>query len=122
MGNHIYYARYLDILEAARGEFFRQLGSTFLQLQQADTIFPVIESRLIYKGPARYDDLLTVEIWVSEMSGARLNFGSRILNETGKLLVEAETKHVCTTQDDKPKRLPKELAERLQSFYAAKSE
>ena len=26
LGNHIYHARYLDLLEAARGEFFRQLG------------------------------------------------------------------------------------------------
>jgi len=30
LGNHIYYSRYLDILEAARGEFFRHLGVPLL--------------------------------------------------------------------------------------------
>lgn len=41
VGNHIYYGRYLNLLEIARGEFFRHLGITLLQLQAQDTIFPV---------------------------------------------------------------------------------
>jgi len=60
VGNHIYYSRYLDILEAARGEFFRELGVTLLELQGKDTIFPVVECHLRYKFPARYDEVLTV--------------------------------------------------------------
>jgi len=121
VGNHVYYARYLDILEAARGEFFREIGHPFWQLQQADTIFPVIESHLSYKAPARYDELLTIELWVSELSGARLSFGSRILNDAGKILVESETRHVCTTLGDKPKRVTKDLADRLQPFLLVSS-
>jgi acyl-CoA thioester hydrolase len=69
LGNHVYYARYLEWLEAARGEFFRDLGTTFLVWQERDTIFPVIECNLRYKSPARYDDLLTIEIRVTP-SGA----------------------------------------------------
>lgn len=65
VGNHIYHARYLDLLEAARGEFLRALGPTVLELQERDCIFPVIEARLRYKAPARYDDLLTIEAWVT---------------------------------------------------------
>lgn len=59
LGNDIYYARYLDMLEAARGEFFRQSGLPLLQLQEQDTAFPVVECRLRYKSPARYGDVLT---------------------------------------------------------------
>jgi YbgC/YbaW family acyl-CoA thioester hydrolase len=69
VGNHIYYSRYLDILERARGEFFRHLGRTFEQWQQADAIFPVVEARLRYLGAARYDDQLNIELWVSELGG-----------------------------------------------------
>lgn len=29
VGNHIYYGRYLDLLEAARGEWFRSMGKSF---------------------------------------------------------------------------------------------
>ena len=63
LGNHVYHSRYLDWLEAARGEFVRSLGSTVLQWQERDVIFPVIEARLRYKSPARYDDLLAIEVW-----------------------------------------------------------
>lgn len=113
VGNHIYHSRYLDLLEAARGEFLRALGVTVLSLQDADFIFPVIEARLRYKFPARYDDLLTIEVRPTRVERVRLNFGHRILNQDGKLLLEAETFHCCTSRDEKPKRLPNELVEKL---------
>ena len=119
VGNHIYHSRYLDLLEAARGEFIRSLGGTVLQLQESNLIFPVIEARLHYKFPARYDDLLAIEVWVTAVEKVRLNFGHRILNQNGKLILEAETFHVCTGVDEKPKRLPEELAEKLKPYLNA---
>jgi acyl-CoA thioester hydrolase len=119
VGNHIYHSRYLDLLEAARGEFLRALGTTVLALQDADYIFPVIEARLIYKFPARYDDLLTIEVRPTLVERVRLNFGHRILNQDGKLLLEAETFHCCTSRDEKPKRLPADMAEKLLPLVAS---
>ena len=116
VGNHIYHSRYLDLLEAARGEFLRSLGMTVLEMQNRDAIFPVIEARLIYKAPARYDDLLTIEVCVTAVEKIRVNFGHRIINEQGKLLLEAETFHVCTSPAEKPKRLPEALAAKLAPF------
>jgi len=116
VGNHIYYARYLDLLEAGRGEFFRAIGSPFSQLQYDDTIFPVIEAHLRYKGPARYDDLLAIEIWLTKLQGVRLNFGYRVLNQNNALLLEGETFHVCTGLNEKPKRPPEKLTEHLRPF------
>ena len=116
VGDHIYYSRYLDLLEAARGEFFRHLGVTFRQWQEQDAIFPVIECRLRYKSPARYDDVLTIEVWVTEAERVRLNFAHRIINQDGALILEAETAHVCTGLDEKPKRLPVALAELLEPY------
>ena len=113
VGNHIYHSRYLDLLEAARGEFLRSLGATVLSLQDADFIFPVIEARLRYKFPARYDDLLTIEVRPTLVERVRLNFGHRVLNQHGKLVLEAETFHCCTSRDEKPKRLPSEMVEKL---------
>ena len=118
VGDHIYHSRYLDLLEAARGECLRALGTTVLALQEADCIFPVIEARLVYKAPARYDDLLTIEVRPTLVEKIRLNFAHRILNQHGKLLLEAETFHVCTSRDEKPKRLPPELVEKLKPLLA----
>ena len=116
VGNHIYYSRYLDLLEAARGEFFRQLGTPVLAWQAQDVIFPVIECRLRYKSPARYDDVLAIEVWPTAAEKIRLNFSHRILNQSGALILEAETFHVCTGLAEKPRRLPPELVLKLQPF------
>jgi acyl-CoA thioester hydrolase len=113
IGNHVYHSRYLDLLEAARGEFIRSLGSTVREWQERDVIFPIVEARLNYKSPARYDDLLTIEVRPTLVSGVRVNFSHRVVNQNGKLLLDAETFHVCTGMNEKPKRLPPELAGKL---------
>jgi acyl-CoA thioester hydrolase len=113
VGNHVYHARYLDLLEAARGEFFRELGFPLLSLQEHDAVFPVIECRLQFKAPARYDDRLEIYVWITELAGVRLGFSYRILNQAEELLVEGTTRHVCTGMAGKPKRLPKDLIEAL---------
>jgi acyl-CoA thioester hydrolase len=119
IGNHIYYSRYLDLLEAARGEFFRALGSPFQQLHDSGVVFPVIEARLRYKGAARYDDVLRIEVWLTELERVRLNFAYRVLNEAGKLLIEANTKHACASPDDKLRRIPEELVVKLTPYVAS---
>lgn len=113
VGDHIYHSRYLDLLEAARGEFLRSLGVTVRSFQDADFIFPVIEARLRYRFPARYDDLLTIEVRPILVERVRLNFGHRILNQAGKLILEAETFHACTSREEKPKRMPEAFVAQL---------
>ena len=117
VGNHVYYARYLDILEAARGEFFRYLGQPLLIWQERDTIFPVIECHFRYKAPARYDDVLSIEMNVASIDRVRVSFGYLIRErESGRELVHAKTSHVCTSTQEKPKRIPDDLAAALKPF------
>ena len=116
VGNHVYHARYLDFLEAARGEFLRALGAPVAFWQGQDIIFPIIEAQLRYKAPARYDDLLAIEVWPSLVRGVRVNFGHRILNQDHQLILEAETFHACTTVAEKPRRIPPELVAKLENF------
>jgi acyl-CoA thioester hydrolase len=118
IGDHVYYSRYLEMLETARGEFLRALGDTFAAWQAKGVIFPVIECRLSYKSPARYDDVLSIELFVTVAERARLNFGYRITSENGTLILEGETWHVCTDLKNKPRRLPEDLLARLEPFEA----
>ena len=86
-------------------------------MQESDTFFPVIEVNLRYKGMARYDDMLTVEVWLTEAGKVRLNFAYRILCGD-KLLLDGSTSHVCTGMNERPKRLPDGIAEKLRPFVA----
>jgi acyl-CoA thioester hydrolase len=107
---HVYQAGYLDFLETARGEFFRQLGPTFLNRQEQNVIFPVIEASLQYTSPAPYDDVLQTEVWVTLAERVRLNFGYRMINQGQALIRQAETLHVRTGREgEKPERLPATL-------------
>jgi acyl-CoA thioester hydrolase len=113
VGNHIYYGRYLELLEAARGEWFRSMGKSFADWQAAGLIFPVLEVQIHYRSPARYDEVLTIEVWVLEARGVRLNVGYRVLGSEGQVRVEGHTYHVCANLEDKPRRLPAELMSAL---------
>ena len=116
MGDHVYYANYLRLLEAARNEFFRHLGLPFLALQNQDALFPVVECHLRFKTAARYDELLAIEVWPTLAERVRLNLSYRILNPAGGVVLEAETHHACTTIGGKPKRLPEDLRAKLPPF------
>jgi acyl-CoA thioester hydrolase len=116
VGNHVYYARYLDMLEEARGELFRQAGWPLRELQEAGVIFPVIGVAVSYQAPARYDDVIAISLQIIELGSVRLNFGFQISNADGKALADGETRHVCAGLDEKPKRLPKGVAEKLRPF------
>ena len=116
MGNHVYYARYLDILEVARGEFFRYLGFSCLSLQEQDTIFQVTECSLKYLKPARYDDELEICISLSEVRKVRLRFDYEIYRGTD-LLLNGWTYMVCASTDEKPKRIPEELLKAFQPYH-----
>lgn len=115
VGNHVYYSRYLDLAEEARGEFLRHLGVPLAQLQTAGFIFPVLEVDMKFHAAARYDDVLNVEITVTHLDRIRVHFGFRVLNEQGTPLVEGETRHVCTSLQDKPQRIPADLAAALRT-------
>lgn len=114
IGNHVYYANYLNLLEAARGEFFRKLGTTLLQWQEFGFMFPVVEARLLYKMLARYDDVLHIEVRVTAAERVRLNFAYRVINQSDALVLEGETRHVCMNLEEKMKRLPDPLVAALQ--------
>ena len=121
VGNHVYHARYLDLLEAARGAFFRELGVSFAEWQERGVIFPVVECHLRYKSPARYDAVLAIEVWPTAIGRVRLNFGHRITDAAGKVMLEAETWHACTGLVERPRRLPEELVARLSPWLAVRA-
>ncbi|MBI5687445.1 MAG: acyl-CoA thioesterase [Verrucomicrobia bacterium] len=116
VGNHVYYSRYLDWLEAARNELMRAIGHPFPALMESGIMLPAIEAQLQYRGAARFDDRVIVRLWIAEVSRIKVTFAADIVNaDTGKTLVSATTVHVCTDRADKPHRLPPALLQALES-------
>ncbi len=113
LGNHVYYSRYLDLLEAARGAYFRELDFPFTELEAQDVALPVIRVELDYRSAAHYDEVLHVAVRLEELGRVKLAFGYDIRTEGGRLVAEGRTLHGITTRADKPRRLPTAVLEVL---------
>jgi acyl-CoA thioester hydrolase len=104
----VYYANYLRYFESARAAYWRSLGKSYKDLEDWGVALPVIEAHCTYKRPARYEDLLEVELHVSELRGASLRFAYRVVRGT-QLLAEGYTRHAVIGTDGRPKALPDAL-------------
>ena len=116
----VHHAVYLRYLEDARVELLRSLGLDFARLEDEERVSLVVAAAsLRYRRPARFDDLLVVEIRVGRLLGASVRLDCRVLRpppasgapapeapET-EPLVEAEITLACVDLDTlRPKRLP----------------
>src|SRR5664279_3281906 len=71
----VYYANYLVLFERGRTEFLRSLGMRYLDWEEKLGVYlPVKESHVQYLAPGRYDDLIRVRTYMTEMSAAQIHF------------------------------------------------
>lgn len=118
----VYYANYLRYFEAARNEFIRAKGLRYRDFEtEHRLVLPVVEAHVSYRTPARYDDLLTVEISLAEARRASARFGYRIVRDDGELLATGHTVHACVDLAGKVQRLPKTLLDALSAGELAGS-
>ena len=109
----VYYGNYLRYFEAGRNEFIRASGLRYRDFEARYRLrLPVVKASVSYRTPARYDDLLAVETYLTEVRRASARFGYRILRD-GEVVATGHTVHACVDLDGKIRRMPPELLERL---------
>jgi acyl-CoA thioester hydrolase len=110
----VYYANYLRFFESARADYWRSLGRTYKDLEDAQVAMPVIEAHCTYKKPARYEDLLEIDIRVGEMRTASMRF-DYVVHRGAEVLAEGYTRHAIIGASGRPRAIPqfmKDLVER----------
>jgi len=101
----VYYANYLRMFEGARAEYWRSLGRSYKDLEAAQVAMPVVEAHCRYRRPAMYEDLLAVEIAVTEMRAASMRFGY-VVRRDGEKLADGFTRHAMIGSNGIPVRIP----------------
>lgn len=109
----MYYANYLRLFEAGRGEYMRKRGLTYKEVEGRGLFLPVTHAQCKYRKSARYDDLLTLRTRILSARGARVVFDFQVYNEKGELLAEGKTEHASVDGEGRIQRLGKELVEAL---------
>jgi len=111
----VYYANYLALFERGRTEFLRSLGLRYRDLEEKQQLFmPAKEAHVEYFAPARYDELIKIRTFLTELGLAHLTFGSEIYDEGGKLIAQGWVKLAVVNPLWKPSRLPADLRSLLQ--------
>ena len=86
----VHYSNYFRFFERAEEEFYRHLGFNFTDLHARGLWFPRVEAFCRFRQPARYDDLIEVEIAVGELKEKSVRFEFNVFNkDTAELLATA---------------------------------
>ena len=104
----VYYANYLRYFEGSRAAYWRSLGKTYKDLEAAQVALPVHEAHCRYRRPAYYEDVLAVEVEVTEVRAASMVFGYRV-RRGGELCADGWTRHAVIGPSGKPRALPDAL-------------
>ncbi len=104
----VYYANYLRYFEGSRAALLRSLGHTQRDLDEWGVALPVIEAQCHYRMPARYEDLLDVQVHVDDVRAASMRFVYEVTRD-GDVLADGFTRHACIGTNGRPRRMPPEL-------------
>jgi len=106
----VYYARYLDWFEAGRTEILRAKGITYAELEKKGFFAPVVEIKVNYKKPARYDGVVELETSIEHVGNSSIKFNYKVFNKkTKELLCEAYTVNVFINKEMESVRIPDEV-------------
>ena len=109
----VYYANYLKFIERARTEWVRELGIDQVRLKAEEGIvFAVRRVEANYLSPARFDDVLTVETGIGEITGARITL-SQVVRRGDERPFDAMVMLVALTDTGRPARLPADVRRRM---------
>ncbi|MEM2105295.1 MAG: thioesterase family protein [Candidatus Bathyarchaeia archaeon] len=114
----VHYSNYFRFFEKAEEEFYRHLGFTFTDTQERGLWLPRVEAFCQYRKPAKFNDLIEVELTVEELREKSIKYGFKIFNKESNALLAIGYVVIVTADKKKEKAvaIPRDIAEKLQPF------
>jgi acyl-CoA thioester hydrolase len=106
----VHHSRYLAWFEVGRTEWLRARGLSYRALEDQGFRLAIVDVKVRYRAPARYDDLVTVRTALVERTHVTLRFRYEVARD-GTQLCDGETRLACVDPRGRPQRLPDLLAE-----------
>lgn len=104
----VYHSNFIIWFEVGRVELLRQLGFEYSVMEREDDChIAVVDVRVRYKAPARYDDEILVRTRLKNVRDSLLHFTYEVARAgDGTLLAEGETTHLIVDKNMQRKALP----------------
>jgi acyl-CoA thioester hydrolase len=88
----VYHANHLVWCDMARTAYLGDRGLSYRTLEADGLRLAVVDARVRYRGPARFDDRVNVRCWVRRVGSRGIEFGYAMnLTETGRAVATART-------------------------------
>lgn len=115
---YVYYGNYATFYEVGRVELFRSLGFSYKALEESGIMLPVMELHSRFLKPARYDEEITVKVYLKEKPSIKIRFDYDLFNQGGELLNSGSTTLVFVDMKrNKPCMAPRDFMERVQTHF-----
>jgi acyl-CoA thioester hydrolase len=114
----VHFSNYFRFFEKTEEEFYRHLGFTFKDVHDKGLWFPRVETFCQYKKPAKFNDLLEVELTIEDLGEKSLRYGFKVFNKESAVLL-ANGYMVVVAADKrtgKATQIPTEITEKLKRF------
>jgi len=108
----VHHASYLSYFEAGRVAWLRRRGVSYSAWAARGCHLPVVEAHVRYRAPARFDDIVAVDVELTELRSHSLRFGYEIFRGAEKL-ADGETRLACVDDRHELLRFPEALVEVL---------
>ncbi|MDR2200464.1 MAG: acyl-CoA thioesterase [Deltaproteobacteria bacterium] len=109
-------ANYFRFFEQGRGDYLRARGVPYAEIENRGVRSPLTEAWAHFYKPFRYDDLIRVESWISQIKQASFQFDYRLhLEDDPEVRVAGRTLHAILNFDNRVVKLPDWLLEILKS-------
>ena len=114
----VHFSRFFVYFERTEEEFYRSLRLSFTDLRNKGLWLPRVEAFCQYKKPARFEDMLEVELTPEQLKEESAKLGFTVTNkETAELLTTGYFVVVAADKNTgKATQIPKEFADKLKPF------
>lgn len=117
---YVYYGNYAAYYEVGRVEALRSLGMSYRSLEESGIMMPVLESHSKYVKPARYDDLIRLQIIIPTLPTSRITFEYKLFLEETLVHEGSTTLAFVNMETGRPMRAPETMIHLLKPFYEVK--
>jgi acyl-CoA thioester hydrolase len=87
----VYHGNYAKYYHISRTELLRSIDINDKSLEEQGIIMPVTEMNVKYIKPVFYDDMISVETTLDEITGLKLNFSHLVFNADNEIINKAKS-------------------------------
>lgn len=114
-----HHSMYAVWYEVARTEAIKKLGLTYSEMEKMGIMTPVVDLSCHYILPAEYEDELNIQVSISKLTPARIEFSYKIYKQD-ILINTGNTTHAWVGKNLKPINMKKhfpEIYEKINNNY-----